>query len=201
MTSAINYASINENFPVAGEDNDTQVFRDNFDTIKTSLRSAQEEITALQDTATGAALLGTADNNFNGNVISNAVLQNVSEARFNAGIIGSFDEAKYTVDFENGSYQLIRFVKGTSETPMPIEFQNLPESSANNGKIGRITLELYGDGTTRYLTFVTSAGTEFRRSASTPTVITVSSMTAPVIIEVWRHSGNYIYLNSLGQFS
>jgi hypothetical protein len=52
VTSNINYLSINENFPVAGEDNDTQTFRDNFDTIKTSLRAGQEEITALQsDTA------------------------------------------------------------------------------------------------------------------------------------------------------
>ena len=201
MTSAINYASINENFLVAGEDNDTQVFRDNFDTIKNSLRAAQEEITALQDPDSGAALLGTADNNFNGNIISNAVLQNVTESRFNAGIIGTFDEAKYTVDFENGSYQLIRFAKGTSETPMPIEFQNLPESSATNGKVARLTLELYGDGTTRYLTFITEAGTEFRRSSGTPTTITVSSMTAPTIIEIWRHSANYIYIHSLGQFS
>ena len=31
--SDINYLNINENFPVAGEDNDTQVFRSNFNTI------------------------------------------------------------------------------------------------------------------------------------------------------------------------
>lgn len=196
MTSQINYASINENFPVAGEDNDTQVFRDNFDTIKTSLRAAQEELTVLQDTGSGAALLGNADNNFNGNIISNATLQNVTEARFNAGILGSFDEEKYTVDFENGSYQLIRFVKD-----MPIEFQNLPDSSATNGKVARMTLELYGDGSPRAITFISEAGTDFRRSASTATTITVTSTTVPTIIEVWRHSANYIYLHSLGQFS
>ena len=37
MASTINYLGINENFPVAGQDNDTQVFRDNFDTIKQAL--------------------------------------------------------------------------------------------------------------------------------------------------------------------
>ena len=47
--SNINYLSINENFPVPGQDNDTQVFRDNFDTIKQSLRIAGEEITDLED--------------------------------------------------------------------------------------------------------------------------------------------------------
>ena len=55
--SNINYVSINENFPVAGQDNDTQVFRDNFDTIKTSLRYAKEELEVFQDSATGAARL------------------------------------------------------------------------------------------------------------------------------------------------
>ncbi len=48
MTSAINYAAINENFPVAGQDNDTQTFRDNFDSIKTALSTAKTEITDLQ---------------------------------------------------------------------------------------------------------------------------------------------------------
>ena len=49
--SNINYLSINENFPVAGADNDTQTFRDNFDTIKTSLNTAKTEITSLESTA------------------------------------------------------------------------------------------------------------------------------------------------------
>ena len=71
MTSNINYASINENFPVAGQDNDTQVFRDNFDTIKTSLRYAYEEITDLQDNV----IRSDQTNEFNNNVISGAVFK------------------------------------------------------------------------------------------------------------------------------
>ena len=67
--SNINYVSINENFPVAGQDNDTQVFRDNFDTIKTSLRYAKEELEIFQDSATGAARLNQS-NNFNQNIIN-----------------------------------------------------------------------------------------------------------------------------------
>ena len=51
MTSNINFIGINEDFPIAGQDNDTQTFRDNFNTIKTSLQSAKEEITELQDTS------------------------------------------------------------------------------------------------------------------------------------------------------
>ena len=72
MASNINYLSINENFPVAGQDNDTQVFRDNFDTIKTSLRNASTEITSLQ---TDTAKLNL-DNDFELKKIQRAVLQN-----------------------------------------------------------------------------------------------------------------------------
>ena len=67
--SLINYLSINENFPVAGQDNDTQVFRDNSDTIKTSLRNAKDELT---DILTNAAYKDEA-NDFELNNISNAV--------------------------------------------------------------------------------------------------------------------------------
>jgi hypothetical protein len=194
VTSNINYLSINENFPVAGEDNDTQTFRDNFDTIKTSLRAGQEEITALQ---ANTAKLNT-DNDFEDNEISRAVLVDVMDKRFDGGMI-SVETALLTVDFENGSYQVFRF-----SANMNIDFQNLPENSSASGPIGcgRITLELYGDGSPRVLTFIASAGTTFRRNSSPSwTTITVTSSTAPVILEIWRHNATNIFMNNLGQFS
>ena len=70
MASNINYLSINENFPVAGQDNDTQVFRDNFDTIKTSLRNAKDEIGSLQDNTAKV----NSDNDFELKKIQRALL-------------------------------------------------------------------------------------------------------------------------------
>jgi hypothetical protein len=67
MTSQISTA-IDVEFPVAGQDNDSQGFRDNFTVTKNSLETAKSEITDLQ---TNAAKLN-ADNNFNGYVIGNA---------------------------------------------------------------------------------------------------------------------------------
>ncbi len=58
-SSSIN-SNINDNFPVAGQDNDTQVFRDNFNTIKTSLASAKTEINEVL----GAAARLDNDNDF-----------------------------------------------------------------------------------------------------------------------------------------
>ena len=117
MTSAINYLSINENFPVAGQDNDTQTFRDNFDTIKTNFRSAQEEITDLQ--LYTAKING--DNDFNDNEISRVVLRDTMFKKFDGGIITS-PTTQLTVDYENGGYQIFRFAAN-----MNIDFQNLPQ--------------------------------------------------------------------------
>lgn len=48
MASNINPAQIDGNFPIAGQDNDTQGFRDNFTNIKTNLTFAKMEIDDLQ---------------------------------------------------------------------------------------------------------------------------------------------------------
>jgi len=40
MASNINFSSIDETFPIAGKDNDSQGFRDNFQSIKNSLEAA-----------------------------------------------------------------------------------------------------------------------------------------------------------------
>lgn len=193
MTSNINYLSINENFPVAGEDNDTQTFRDNFDTIKVSLRAGQEEITALQENTAKTNL----DNDFEDNEISRVVFRDVMDKRFDGGVI-TLPTTLLTVDYENGGYQVFRFASN-----MNIDFQNLPENSAASGPIGcgRITLELYGDGSPQTLTFITSAGTTLRRNSGFPGTVSVSSATAPIIIEVWRHNATNIFMNYLGQFS
>ena len=50
MASSIISDTIDGAYPVAGIDNDTQGFRDNFTIIKTGLATATSEITTLQNT-------------------------------------------------------------------------------------------------------------------------------------------------------
>lgn len=200
MASNINYLSINENFPVAGQDNDTQVFRDNFDTIKTSLRYAKDEITDLQ---TDSARLDL-DNDFSLNKIQNALLQNNRTQKFDAGAVTA---SPTTVDYQNGNYQIYRV--GANLT---MDFLNFPGdpvfvSESTPIGMGKVTLELYGDGTKRLVTVLTSGGTITKKS-NFPTLteagvhtFEVTSTTDPVIIEVWRHSADKIFLHYIGQFS
>jgi hypothetical protein len=194
VTSNINYLGINENFPVAGEDNDTQVFRDNFDTIKTSLNTAKTEITDLQTNAARTDV----DNDFNNKLISGAVMLNNYDKKFDGGVI----TAPLTVDYENGNYQIFRF--GATTT---VEFLNFPNDASLPTGLGKVTLELYGDGTARTLTFITSGGTVIKKNATFPATFTLTSAEAaagsgnPVMIEVWQHKSDRIFLNYLGQFS
>ena len=194
MTSNINFAGINEQFPVAGQDNDTQVFRDNFDTIKTSFRNAQQEITDLQDNSARTDL----DNDFNLNKISNAVLQQNREQKFNWG---NYSESSIDIDFELGSYQILSLGANVN-----MQFTNLPGDPVYSSEttpigMGKITLELYSSGGSYVVNFVTTGGTVFKKDPAFPGAVTISSADNPVFIEVWRHNQNFIFMRYLGQYS
>lgn len=87
MTSAINTNGINSNYPIPGENNSSQGFRDNFSSIKTNLNSAATEISDLQAKAVvKAALTGTTVNNDMANtVISNTVTRGFRASSYNLG--------------------------------------------------------------------------------------------------------------------
>ena len=64
MSSNINPTNIDGSYPIAGQDNDSQGFRDNFTNIKTNLQYAKTELEDLQNKVVlKSALTGTALNN------------------------------------------------------------------------------------------------------------------------------------------
>ena len=193
MTSQINSAAINENFPVAGQDNDTQVFRDNFDTIKNNFRFAQEEITDLQDNV----LRSDQENDLNGSKISNAVLFNNRELILDGG---GPRTSNIEIDFESSPYQIYRVGANLS-----LVFQGLPGDTTDPMGVGKLTVELYGDGTARTVTLDPSGGVNYRRinwpsNAPSPTSFIVQSNVNPVIIELWRYSDTAVFVEYLGNF-
>ena len=72
MSSSINPNNIDGNFPVAGQPNNTQGFRDNFTNIKTNFATAATEITDLETKGIfKSALTGTSlDNNMADNKVA-----------------------------------------------------------------------------------------------------------------------------------
>jgi len=70
MASAISVTNIDATFPVAGQDNDSQGFRDNFSQIKTQITTAGTEITSLQSNKAST----NATTSFNGHDVGQANL-------------------------------------------------------------------------------------------------------------------------------
>ncbi len=138
MASNINPNNINGSYPVAGQDNDSQGFRDNFTNTRTNFASAAAEITDLQNKAVlTAPLIGTVSppspwvNNLNGSVISNGQLRQISETAINIGTKSPGTTA--TLDFGAGSYQ-----KVTPEGNLTLSFSNIPAS----GQLARIRVQI-----------------------------------------------------------
>lgn len=192
--SNINHLGINENFPVAGQDNDTQVFRDNFDTIKTNLRLAQEEISDLQDNTART----DQDTEFNNHVIKQAVFQFNRDAVFDGGAVS----VPISVDYANGNYQIFRF-----GADIVLGFLQFPSNVSAPPGVGKVVLELYSDGSEKTITLDPSNSVTYKKKSSDPSFtwannsFVVGSSSNPVVIEVWRYSNENIFVNYLGTFA
>jgi len=130
--SNINPLNINGAYPVAGVDNDSQGFRDNFTNIKNNFAYAQSELNDLQSKAiVKSALTGTTlNNNMQGTLLSSALIQDFREVEYDNGVIST----TATLDHAQGHYQRVQ----TNAASINIQFANLPAA----GTVGRIRLKL-----------------------------------------------------------
>lgn len=202
MVSNIVSGTIDAAYPVAGVDNDTQGFRDNFNIIKTGLSTAASEITQLQNST---AKLDE-ENNFNGTTIADANLVATTEKYLNAGtkVIGD------NISFLNGHYQ--RFALSTQLTgganSITFTLADWPDREglakitveifdASNSGNREVMFEVEGGGTIRY-------ADNWPNSIQTPTWPEgATAETAPlIVVEFWTvNQGNTIYANYLGVFT
>ena len=122
MTSAINPNNIDGAYPVAGQDNNSQGFRDNFTNTATNFQYAADEITDLQNNAVlKSALTGTTlNNNMGGSVLSNAQLQDMSETVVSLGTVSG----STTINYALGSFQTL-----TTNGAVTLAFSNFPPAA------------------------------------------------------------------------
>jgi len=150
MTSAINPNNIDGAYPVAGQDNDSQGFRDNFTNTKTNFEYAADEITDLQNKAVLKAALtgGVLDNNMAGSLLSNAQLQDMSETRVALGTISG----TATIDYSAGSYYTL-----TTSGSVSLSFTNF--SVAGTASRVRVKITVASTAHTVTLPAAVSVGT------------------------------------------
>jgi len=128
MTSQINPNNIDGAYPVAGQDNNSQGFRDNFTNTKTNFQYAANEISALQLNG----VFTNQDNNLNNYDISAVNLNDVSTNRTQI----SATTGSIAIDYASSQYQAI----GTTTGSISLSFTNFPASAYYGSVRVRITL-------------------------------------------------------------
>ena len=105
MASSINTGNIDGAYPVAGQDNSSQGFRDNFTNIKTNFGYAKSELEDLQTKAVlKAGLTGVAlDNDMGGNLLYNVEISQLAMSKYAAGVLAG----SVSLDYANGYYQTL----------------------------------------------------------------------------------------------
>lgn len=144
MTSQINPNNIDGAYPVAGQDNDSQGFRDNFTNIKTNFGFASAEITDLQSKVVlKSALTGTTlNNNMNNSVISDVQLLDTSAPRAALGAVSTA-----TLNFAASPYYTL-----STGSSVSIGFSNLPPA----GQVATLRLQITVTNTSYTLTLPSS---------------------------------------------
>lgn len=166
MASQINPNDIDGAYPVAGQDNNSQGFRDNFTNTKTNFTYAANEITDLQNNVVlKAALTGTTlDNDMGGSTISDAVIRDFACTRVSIGTVSG----SQTVNYASGHYQTL-----TTSGSVTLAFTNFPASGNQAFLIVRVTVA----STAHTLTLPTAVGT----SASSASVLGIQGISSNVI--------------------
>ena len=173
MASNINPNNIDGTYPIAGQDNNSQGFRDNFTNTKLNFTYAAQEINNLQSAGVfKVALSGTTlDNNMADNLIYAATIQDFAATRVALGTVSG----TCTVNYAAGHYQTV-----TISSSITVAFSNFPASGNQGWVILRVTATA-GDT----MTLPAAVGT----SNSAASVLGIQGIASNVI--TFKESGTY----------
>lgn len=131
MTSQINPNNIDGAYPVAGQDNNSQGFRDNFTNTKLNFQYAEDEINDLQaKVLLKSALTGSyLDNNMNDNLIYAAKIQDFSATKVSI----TATSGAVPVNYASGHYQSM-----ATSGSVSLSFTNWPAT----GSYGWVRLQI-----------------------------------------------------------
>lgn len=200
MTSAINYSAINTAYPVAGQDNNSQGFRDNFTAISAGLSTAKTEISALQQNAVLVQDLATSSipvvNNLLGSTISNGLISQLNPVFYNLGNVTS---AGSLININNGPVQQVRLTGSATLT-----FSNWGPA----GSFSSVKLIIFSDQSSSRTATLATTNSGIMRTATgwvggtAPITVVLGTNNLFEVIEAWTTNGGAnVYLKSIGQYS
>jgi len=188
----INTGGIDTAYPVAGQDNDSQGFRDNFSNIKQAIDDAKSALSTLE----GIAPSTQADNDFNDNKIKKAILQDTALAAPSAETLAG----ETNVDYTAGHY---RRLICTTEKPdtNTVVIQNFAPAEA----LSHMMLEVRSNNTNqKFLNFSTPSGNILTDTANLDlsSDVDMTDTNAKYIFEVWSpDQGANIFVYYKGKFA
>jgi hypothetical protein len=157
MSSQITPNNINQNYPVAGVDNNSQGFRDNFTAIKNNFIVVKREIDDIMNKVVVKEPLTygpSTDNNLQGSSLSNVTLLQINEVTNNLGTANG----SITLNYAEGSYH-----KLTLNGSAVLSFDNFPADDAR----GEMRLSVSVANVAHTLSF-DSSGTTYLNTNSIP---------------------------------
>ena len=187
----INTGGIDTAYPVAGQDNDSQGFRDNFSNIKQAIDDAKSALSTLE----GIAPSTQADNDFNDNKIKKAILQDTALAAPSAETLAG----ETNVDYTAGHY---RRLICTTEKPdtNTVVIQNFAPAEA----LSHMMLEVRSNNTSqKFLNFSTPSGNILTDTSNLDlsSDFDMTDTNAKYIFEVWSpDQGANIFVYYKGKF-
>ena len=206
--SNIQFDVINEDYPIAGQDNDTQGFRDNFGNIKTALSVTKNEINLLQN---NAVLKATVDgendpvtNDIGGSTIKNGILTQMATGTV-AGVIAA--------DTISVNPSLAGFYYATVNADTTLQFfgSNFWPTWVSAGTPACISVKVFikagNSGTTNRIITVAAGANTIKCDSSTSwttsatTFIVNGTSKKYKLIEAFSYDGGInVYVRFLGEF-
>ena len=191
MTSQINYSAINIEYPVAGQDNNSQGFRDNFTAIQAGLAEASAEITLLQ---TNGLDVTQPVNQLQGTIFNNGLYSQFNGVYYNAGTVGA---GGALINVDNGPIQKVTLSANTTLT-----FENWPDA----GMWSTIRLILINNGSSHIATLATTNSGVLKTATgwtggTNPVTVTVATSGKIELIEAWTiDGGTTVYIKNIGEY-
>jgi len=197
VASNIKYLDIDEAFPIAGIDNESQGFRDNFKFIKDSLGEAKAEIEDLQDTT----LKNNAANYANFNTLQKVQLQEAQLAFNSLGNVGTAVD----LDYNRGHFQALELNYNVAAFPngVTVTIREWPDNGLAKVQVAMTSFE----GTTRKIIWASENAGNIKTSQAWKNNLVngefvINSSTDVTIVEFYTYDGGRnVFADFVGQFS
>lgn len=184
-------AQIDREYPVAGRDNNSQGFRDNFTYIQSGLKASGDAVVSLEQSS---AKLNK-DNNFNGVLIENAVTNQIA-CKVNEYTL-PYEEV--SISFENGKYHIVNVASNIT-----MVFGGWPEDNTGNAS----DMPAYGNMLVE-INNTDSSNLEILLNSNNSTTLKFNGLGNPllvpgnstILVEVWSASGGEtVFFKNIGEF-